>query len=88
MATAVSKRRSNDSLNNPFASVHGGVFHQFLTRLPFGLFTAAFGEEDGITTLDLQVNNLAAAASGKIIAEGRLIRMGRTIGLAERYVKR
>ena len=26
----------NDSLNNPFAS-----FRQFLTRLPFGLFTAA-----------------------------------------------
>lgn len=31
----------NDSLNNPFASVHGASFRQFLTRLPFGLFTAA-----------------------------------------------
>lgn len=62
-------------------------FHQFLTPPPFGRFTAASAKTTGITTLDLQVNNLAAAASGKIIAEGRLIRMGRTIGLAEGTLK-
>lgn len=32
----------NDSLNNPFASQYmAASFRQFLTRLPFGLFTAA-----------------------------------------------
>ena len=73
----------NDSLNNPFASVHGGVFSSILDTATFWALYCCIGEEDGITTLDLQVNNLAAAASGKIIAEGRLIRMGRTIGLAD-----
>ena len=33
------------------------------------------------------MNNLAAINSGTIIAEGRLIRMGRTIGLAEGTLK-
>jgi len=77
----------NDSLNNPFASVHGGVFSSILDTATFWALYCCIGEEDGITTLDLQVNNLAAAASGKIIAEGRLIRMGRTIGLAEGTLK-
>jgi len=69
----------NDSLNNPFASI--------LDTATFWALYCCIGEDDGITTLDLQVNNLAAAASGKIIAEGRLIRMGRTIGLAEGTLK-
>ena len=77
----------NDSLNNPFASVHGGVFSSILDTATFWALYCCIGEEDGITTLDLQVNNLAAAACGKIIAEGRLIRMGRTIGLAEGTLK-
>ena len=77
----------NDSLNNPFASVHGGVFSSILDTATFWALYCCIGEEDVITTLDLQVNNLAAAASGKIIAEGRLIRMGRTIGLAEGTLK-
>lgn len=77
----------NDSLNNPFASVHGGVFSSILDTATFWALYCCIGEEDGITTLDLQVNNLAAAASGKIIAEGRLIRMGRKIGLAEGTLK-
>mgnify|MGYP000068538877 CR=1 FL=1 len=76
-----------DSLNNPFASVHGGVFSSILDTATFWALYCCIGEEDGITTLDLQVNNLAAAACGKIIAEGRLIRMGRTIGLAEGTLK-
>ena len=62
----------NDSLNNPFASVHGGVFSSILDTATFWALYCCIGEEDGITTLDLQVNNLAAAASGKIIAEGTL----------------
>ena len=90
----------NDSLNNPFASVHGGVFSSILDTATFWALYCCIGEEDAITTLDfrwnnlappvpgnLQVNNLAAAACGKIIAEGRLIRMGRTIGLAEGTLK-
>ena len=68
----------NDSLNNPFASVHGGVFSSILDTATFWALYCCIGEE---------VNNLAAAASGKIIAEGRLIRMGRTIGLAEGTLK-
>lgn len=62
----------NDSLNNPFASVHGGVFSSILDTATFWALYCCIGEEDGITTLDLQVNNLAAAVSGKIIAEGTL----------------
>lgn len=63
------------------------LFSSILDTATFWALYCCIGEEDGITTLDLQVNNLAAAAFGKIIAEGRLIRMGRTIGLAEGTLK-
>ncbi|MCD7873636.1 MAG: PaaI family thioesterase [Acidaminococcaceae bacterium] len=75
------------SLNNPFGSLHGGVFSSILDTATFWVLYCCIGENDGITTLDLQVNNLAAINSGTIIVEGRLIRMGRTIGLAEGTLK-
>ena len=41
----------NDSLNNPFASVHGGVFSSILDTATFWALYCCIGEEDGITTL-------------------------------------
>ncbi|MCD8359707.1 MAG: PaaI family thioesterase [Acidaminococcaceae bacterium] len=62
-------------------------FSSILDTATFWALYCCIGENDGITTLNLQVNNLAAINSGTIIAEGRLIRMGRTIGLAEGTLK-
>ena len=58
-----------------------------ICELDYGYCRVETQINDSLNTLDLQVNNLAAAACGKIIAEGRLIRMGRTIGLAEGTLK-
>lgn len=67
--------------------MHGGVFSSILDTVTFWALYCCIDEDDGITTLDLQANNLASVQSGKIIAEGKLIRMGRTIGLAEGTLK-
>jgi uncharacterized protein (TIGR00369 family) len=39
-----------------------------------------------MTSVDLKLNYLAPAESGKLVAEGRQIRLGKTLGYAEAKV--
>jgi uncharacterized protein (TIGR00369 family) len=45
-----------------------------------------FDQTAGLTTVDLKLNYLAPAASGKLIARGSQIKLGRTLGYAEAEV--
>jgi len=77
----------SDKLHNPFGSLHGGVFSSILDTATFWAIYCGIDEDAGITTIDLQINNLAAINSGKIIAEGKQLKFGRTICLAESSLK-
>lgn len=77
----------SEKLNNPFGSLHGGVFSSILDTATFWALYCSIEDGSGIITLDLQINNLAAINTGKIIAEGKQIKLGRTIGLAEATLK-
>jgi uncharacterized protein (TIGR00369 family) len=71
----------------PFGVVHGGVFASIIDAAAF--WSVYYGIEDpdvGITTVDLKLNYLAPAVSGKLIAGGRQIKVGRTLGYAEAQV--
>jgi uncharacterized protein (TIGR00369 family) len=71
----------------PYGMVHGGVFASIIDAAAF--WAVYFGIEDdaaGMTTVDLKLNFLAPAASGKLIARGRQIKAGRTLGYAEAKV--
>jgi uncharacterized protein (TIGR00369 family) len=63
------------------------VFASIIDAAAF--WSVYFGIEDpaaGLTTVDLKLNYLAPAASGKLLARGRQIRVGRTLGYAEAQV--
>jgi len=71
----------------PFGMVHGGVFSAIIDAAAF--WAVYPGIEDptaGMTTVDLKLNYLAPAASGKLIARGSQIKLGRTLGYAEAEV--
>ena len=71
----------------PFGMVHGGVFSSIIDAAAF--WAVYPGIEDpaaGMTTVDLKLNYLAPAASGKLIARGRQIKVGRTLGYAEAQI--
>jgi uncharacterized protein (TIGR00369 family) len=71
----------------PFGFVHGGVFASIIDAAAFwSLFHEIENPNAGATTVDLKVNYLAPAASGKLIATGRRIKLGRTLGYAEATV--
>jgi uncharacterized protein (TIGR00369 family) len=71
----------------PFGIAHGGVFSSLVDA---AAFWAVFGELDegmGATTLEMKLNFLAPVQSGRIIARGRRIRIGKTIALGEATVQ-
>jgi uncharacterized protein (TIGR00369 family) len=70
----------------PFGVVHGGVF---ATIIDAAAFWAVFPEADenlGMTTVDLNLNYLAPATTGKLVAKGSCIKLGKTIGLGSAEV--
>jgi uncharacterized protein (TIGR00369 family) len=71
----------------PFGFVHGGVFASIIDAAAFwSLFYEIEDPNAGATTVDLKVNYLAPATEGKLIAKGRRIKLGRTLGYAEAAV--
>jgi uncharacterized protein (TIGR00369 family) len=73
---------------NPCGAVHGGVFCSIVdSAASWALYYGIQDEDTGLTTVDLKLNFLAPSVSGKVIAKGRQIRLGRTIGYADCEVK-
>jgi uncharacterized protein (TIGR00369 family) len=72
----------------PFGVVHGGVFASVIDAAAFwALYYDIEDERAGVTTVDLKLNYLAPAASGRLIAHGRQIKMGKTLGYAAAEVR-
>jgi len=78
---------SRDELKNAAgAPVHGGVYSALVDMAVGGALSTLHGAAEGgvgQTTLDLNVSFLAAASAGDILAEGRIVKRGRTIVFGE-----
>ena len=71
----------------PFGLVHGGVFATIIdSAASWALFYGIEDDDAGMTSVDLKLNYLAPAVAGKLIARGRQIKMGKTLGYAEAEV--
>lgn len=71
----------------PFGLVHGGVFATIIDAAAFWGVYPEVDQESGMTSVDLKLNYLApSTAPGKLIARGRRIKIGKTLGLGEAEV--
>ena len=70
----------------PFGMVHGGVFLSLIDAAAFWAVYPCLDEEDGMTTVELKLNYLSPAVEGRLEAEGRTVKVGRTLSLAEASV--
>jgi uncharacterized protein (TIGR00369 family) len=68
---------------NPFGGLHGGVYASIIDTAAYWAVYCDLGEDVGLVTLDLKVDNLSTAKDGKLIVEGRKIKVGRSICLSE-----
>lgn len=68
---------------NPYGGLHGGVY---ASAIDTAAYWAVYGELDegvGLISIDLKVDYLAPASAGKMFIEGRRIKIGKTMCLAE-----
>ena len=68
---------------NPFGGLHGGVYASAIDTAAYWAVYCELDEDVGLISLDLKVDYLAPANSGKLIIKGRRIKIGKTICLAE-----
>jgi uncharacterized protein (TIGR00369 family) len=68
---------------NPMGTVHGGVLCDVADAAMGIAYASTLGEGESFTTLELKINFLKPVWSGTLVAVGRLVKGGRTVGLVE-----
>jgi len=68
---------------NPFGGVHGGAYTSVLDTAAYWSAYCQMEEDAGFITVDVNVSNLSATKGGTLFAEGKCIKIGRTMCLAE-----
>ncbi|MBM3220024.1 MAG: PaaI family thioesterase [Candidatus Rokubacteria bacterium] len=68
---------------NPMGTVHGGILGDIADAAMGIAYAATLGEGESFTTLELKINFLKPVWAGKLVATGRVVKGGRTVGLGE-----
>jgi uncharacterized protein (TIGR00369 family) len=71
----------------PFGNVHGGVMASVIDAVAFWAVFPQVEKGKGLTTVEIKINYLAPAQKGKLLVEGRCIKIGRSLALGEGQVK-
>lgn len=71
----------------PFGNVHGGVMASIVDAATFWATFPQVENGLGLTTVEIKVNYLAPVQKGRLIAEGRCIKIGKTLAFGEAYVR-
>jgi uncharacterized protein (TIGR00369 family) len=68
---------------NPMGTIHGGVLCDLADAAMGMAYASALEEGETFTTLELKINFLKPVWTGRLVATGRLVKGGRSVGLAE-----
>jgi len=68
---------------NPMGTLHGGVLCDIADAAMGIAYSANLNEGESFTTLELKINFLKPIWKARLLAVGRVIKQGRTVGLVE-----
>ena len=72
---------------NPMGTLHGGVLCD-VADLAMGMaFAATLEDDESFTTLELKINCLRPVFKEKLLAYGRVVKRGKSVGMVECDVK-
>ena len=71
----------------PFGKVHGGAIASVVDAAAFWAVFPKVERGTGLTTVEMKLNYLAPAQKGKLVAQGRCIKLGKTLALGEAHVR-
>ncbi len=67
----------------PYGIVHGGVLATLIDTATFWAAFLRVDETDGLVNIDLNLNYLEPVVTGRLVADGRCLRAGRSLSYAE-----
>ncbi len=68
---------------NPMGTVHGGVLCDISDAAMGIAYAATLDEDETFTTLELKINFLKPVRAARLVATGRVVKGGHTVGLVE-----
>jgi uncharacterized protein (TIGR00369 family) len=77
---AVFELQADERHHNPMGTVHGGVYCDVADAAMGMAYAATLAEGETFTTVELKVNFLRAVRKGRLTAEARVVKAGRTVG--------
>jgi uncharacterized protein (TIGR00369 family) len=81
--TAVFELEAGPQHANPMGTLHGGILCDVADAAMGMAYASTLGDGESFTTLELKINFLRPFRIGTLIATGRVVKAGRTIGLTE-----
>jgi uncharacterized protein (TIGR00369 family) len=68
---------------NPMGTLHGGILCDIADAAMGMAYATTLAEGESFTTLELKINFLKPFWTGKLVATGRIVKGGHTVGLVE-----
>ncbi len=81
--TAVFELLAGPQHANPMGTLHGGIICDVADAAMGTAYASTLAEGESFTTLEMKINFLRPFWSGALVASARIVKAGRTIGLAE-----
>ena len=72
---------------NPMGFVQGGVICVLADGAMGFAFATTLADGESFTTVEMKTNFLRPFAAGRLVATGRVVNRGRTLGLTEAHVR-
>jgi uncharacterized protein (TIGR00369 family) len=69
--------------SNPMGTIHGGILCDLADAAMGMAFFSTLGEDESFTTLELKISFLRPFWTGTLVARGKVISRGKTVGLTE-----
>jgi uncharacterized protein (TIGR00369 family) len=66
--------------HNPMGIVHGGIFCDLADAAMGMAFATTLADDESFATLQLQASYLRAVREGRLVATGRVVHRGKTVG--------
>ncbi|MEM3087214.1 MAG: PaaI family thioesterase [Halobacteria archaeon] len=80
---AVMEFEADERHHNPGGTLHGGVLCDVADGAMGFAFASTLKEGENFTTVELKINFLKAVKEGKLKAEGRVVKRGKTLSYIE-----
>jgi uncharacterized protein (TIGR00369 family) len=80
---AIMELEAGEQHSNPMGTIHGGILCDLADAAMGMAYFSQLEEGESFTTLELKINYLRPFWTGKLVAHGRVVSRGRSVGMTE-----